>query len=189
VPATGAATLGANGTVDLLDPRFDVQTVDQDAEMQAALLARPGRRRWLGVRIGHRQAGDDDPVGQRAFDMGGPAQQAQRRPVEREVVNRQPGTLAVVDVDARRGQRVGKAAAKPVQLHQAAGQRGRLPFDQAPAWAGIGTDQHHRQHQQDQRDREADQQPGDPAEDAPGRARRAAGRRDVGHQNASPRPI
>ena len=120
---------------------LDLQPVDLHAEMQPALLPRLGRWRRLGVRVGYRQSRHLDPRRTGQLDMRVEAEQAQRRPVQHQVVDRQPGAARVVDLDAVEGQRVREAPAEAMQRHQPAGQPGRLALDQPTPGPGIGADQ------------------------------------------------
>ena len=164
-----------------------VQRVDPYAEVQPAFLPRLRRRGRPGVGVGHRQARHVDPSDAGQLHMRGAAEQPERRPVQHEVVQGEPGAARVADLDAPHRQRVGKAAAEPLDRHQPAGQAARLLLDQPSSRPGIGADQHHHEHQRQQRHRQPDQQAQHPAGDAP-RTAAADCFSGWGHQNASPRP-
>ena len=138
-----------------------------------------GGRRGLGGR-GYGQALQIHAGGAQAGDVCRAAEQRQRRPVERHVVQGQPGAPRVAHFQMRQAQRVREAAGQPAQRHQAARQAGRLALDQALSGAGVGQ----RQHGGHQHDGQQHQHAGDPEQ---GLAHAVAARLDLA-QNACPNP-
>ena len=102
-------------------------------------------------------------------------QQGERRPIQRHVVQRQPGALRVVQLGMAQRERVGEATAQAGDEHLAGGELWHQALHQAAP--GSDVEQHHRGHDHEHRQQHQHaQQPGQPARDPP-------------HQNACPKPM
>jgi hypothetical protein len=132
----------------------DVQGVDVDAHGQAEATL---RRFCLGG--GRRgQARHGDASGLEKLDIGGAADESERRPMERKVVDGEPRAVRVAQFSVGEAQRIGKTAGKSGENNGAAGQVFCFGFDQALAGAGVCGDQDQgdkRDWQQDDREEEA----------------------------------
>ena len=109
-------------------------------------------------------------------DADGPGQECERVPVQRQIVDGEPLALGVGELDPGDAESVGKAAVQTGQADAAAGEGGRLGFDQVLAGSGVGADQEDGDEENDEAERAAEEV-GQGLEDA------------TQHQNVSPRPI
>src|SRR6185437_12875845 len=94
--------------------------------------------------------------GGQAIDLRLTAQQSERRPIERDVVEREPGAILVTDFGMSQAQRTRKRAAEALNLHRAAAELRREPLDRRTAGAGIRESDDEQNPEQRQGDDRAD---------------------------------
>ena len=117
-----------------------LQMIDGDGHRQVEATSL-GRRGWLGVRVRDGKAWHRDVAHGQVLHRSRLADQRERRPVERHVVDAEPRALGVAQFGMGQAKRVREAAGQPGEHDLAAGEACRLVLDEASAGADIGDDQ------------------------------------------------
>ena len=127
---------------------IDAQFAQRDTQRRQARITFARAR----GRFARRQTRDSDMRRRHAIDLGFAAKERERRPIEGDIVEREPGAVLVADLGMGEAQRARKAAAKTLKLDRPAAELRRELLDRRAAGVGIGENDDEQQPEQRQAD-------------------------------------